>query len=572
MKLSSLARRARATQGATLIEMLIALLVLGALLASALPSFLGQANEAIDYEAKSAIFHVHQEAHFQWTEDGNVYPATAQFLVELTPGEPAFIHRASLPDTSYSINPFEASINVDNEHSVTICSRSRRQIVFCARFNELRRLEVPEGFYAERPGPSLLARSIGVEPALASVFAPEGGKLVGYSRGTGTSAEQDALAALPTETSPPTCNAGPNNTGMPSWAEKFTCPADDPDPPPDDPPPPPPAPDIQITAAPSNPSIDPSPTISWDDSYGGPVSTRSCTLDGVALPLCLPPASLLAGLALGAHTFAVSVTGPGGSDSDSRSWQIVAGPGDRLSLNGIAGKATSLFPKALAPSGAFEVSAWVNLRQLPPPGGQATVISAGCARDGTAGCLAAGGYLFTIDSAGGLHFAYAGKGGLLGKLNSSAAPGTYTCSNPSGQDPIGLQIGKFNYIEAYLDASFQIRLYLNNKLQSCTAAATQPKFAIGSLLFTLGGALKSDLLGYDLYLNGTISSTRMTSGGAAAFTVTPGPTNSAVKMFTPAENNRPALFLFNFPDSTIDQIGALAPLTLVGGAVLSDRQ
>jgi hypothetical protein len=147
-----------------------------------------------------------------------------------------------------------------------------------------------------------------------------------------------------------------------------------------------PAPVVTITQAPSN-SISPSATIVY--STTGAVTSTVCTLDGSPVT-CSSTEAALSGLSVGAHTFAVEVTGPGGTDSDSVAWTV-----------GTAAPAVAI---TQAPSSSTSTSDTITYSAT------GSVTSTTCALDGTpVTCsstqavltgLSAGSHTFVVDVSG----------------------------------------------------------------------------------------------------------------------------------------------------------------------------
>jgi hypothetical protein len=80
----------------------------------------------------------------------------------------------------------------------------------------------------------------------------------------------------------------------------------------------PPAPTVTISAQPTNPTTDPDATFEWMTT--GVVDSTVCTLDGVSAP-CTSPRSY-PGLALGTHSFSVTIANVSGSDTATVAWTI----------------------------------------------------------------------------------------------------------------------------------------------------------------------------------------------------------------------------------------------------------
>lgn len=79
------------------------------------------------------------------------------------------------------------------------------------------------------------------------------------------------------------------------------------------------APTVKLTATPPQSGAPQSASFAW--STTGTVSSTSCSLDGAAASACSSPKAY-GGLAAGAHTFRVTVSGPGGSAAGTYTWSV----------------------------------------------------------------------------------------------------------------------------------------------------------------------------------------------------------------------------------------------------------
>ncbi len=89
-------------------------------------------------------------------------------------------------------------------------------------------------------------------------------------------------------------------------------------------------PTISLSQAPTPTTTATTATIAWTTT--GTISSTTCTYDGVAYTPCTTPVNL-SGVAVGAHTFVVTVTNTGGSASQTASWTVTAGGGGTPPVN-----------------------------------------------------------------------------------------------------------------------------------------------------------------------------------------------------------------------------------------------
>lgn len=109
----SVVRRLSGTGAFTLIEMLVVMVVLGALSAIALPSFLGQNNKAYDIAVKSDLASAYRAASAQRAELNNSFPEGQELITSLKHSEP----QLRLVDSS---DPAPGEIGVCGESDATV--------------------------------------------------------------------------------------------------------------------------------------------------------------------------------------------------------------------------------------------------------------------------------------------------------------------------------------------------------------------------------------------------------------------------------------------------------------------
>ena len=109
---------------------------------------------------------------------------------------------------------------------------------------------------------------------------------------------------------------------------------------------------------------------------------------------------------------------------------------------------------------------------------------------------------------------------------------------------------------------------MNNKVQDCSSnlGGVLPKVSSNESLY-IGTETNHQGDGLQNYIGAAqIAVVRMTRGGGPAFVVDPGPKAIPGRLYSPAENDRPATFLFDFENSLADSSGNLGSLVLEGGS------
>jgi hypothetical protein len=504
------------------LELLLATAVLGVALALALPSFARQAEKAHDLAARSSIASGHKIAKLVWARNGGRYPELETLLLGMLEEEPeAFSYRASIDGYSKSKGPKDLSISLDETRAwITICARSQTLRTYCGRFHD----RAP---YAE------------------SLWAV----------GTGENGEEDAKTALPDAVAPATSDAGPGDTGTPlggAGGSESPSPSESG----------PQAPLLVWAATPPAQTQATSASFAWQRS-GGPVSEQRCLLDQRPVPCALPALSAaLEALSVGAHSFSVWVVGPGGSDLLSYVWEVVNPPSDRLVVANDGDYALAFYPSSAKPTGAFEVGAWVNLF-AEPTGAGATIVSHGCSWANGQHCRQENaGWSLVIDHKLRVEFTVPLAGG--GWRSQDSGSGRLRGPAPA------LTLGVWHYVSGSYDPDGRLCTWVDGVLQACSGPnnGRRPLVASdGPLVF--GGQpnpSENDLV--KAFLRGAIGEARMTRDGGPAHPLVVGPRSQPAQLFSPAENGRPATWLYHFDDAS-DSMGALGALELRGDAYLS---
>ena len=549
--------------------------MIGILLAAGVPTFAKRSDAAYDSQAQTILHEAHLVSKLVWREFDAAYPQTADLLVKLNLREPGYIWRAALPETSHSIDAHDISVSVDESRQVlTLCSRSQTDIVYCGRWDERAKLWMPEDVVAAADPLDQDATYVGVPGFLGldaaqalRVPSPRNEPGVAHSQGRGDYGEEDAMAALPTRASPQSCYAGPGASGFPSWDDDFVCPDLDPDEPEDNPLPP----LVEIISAPPAETSQRSGTITYSTTLGGPVHSVICSIDAQPAS-CLPDSATYTNLSYGAHVFAVTVSGPAGTDSDSVAWTIVSPPNDRLDLDGSSDWAQVSAPLLEVVANLFsrfEVGSWVRLRSLPAAGQRGTIVAAGIPG---ASFLSIGGWALSVNSTGRLEFGgyNAGNQWFLTSIGNCAA----------GTSTTPLQLNKWHYVSAQWEPSGRLNIYLDNQLQACSSTLNNSALAmnLGSVIYA--GAQLTQNGSYNQargnvpgqFLNGQISALRLTRNGAPSFVTGPGPlalNGAAPHLFNPAENGRSAVFLYDFENHWDDAANRYPDLVPHGNAHLT---
>lgn len=111
-----------------------------------------------------------------------------------------------------------------------------------------------------------------------------------------------------------------------------------------------------------------------------------------------------------------------------------------------------------------------------------------------------------------------------------------------------LSLGIWHYVSAHFDPQGRITVFVDGQRQECSGliggivsdiASTEPLYI---------GAQVNPAQNTVGFLNGAVAELRMTAGGGPAHVADPGPRSSPGRLSTPAENGRPATFLFHFDD------------------------
>ena len=185
-------------------ELLVAVLIIGLLIAVAVASFLGHQDKAHDSAAKQTVAVVGKALKTQWRSGDSdlAYPAIADLVAGIQDSEPQLtVHSYS---DGPSTGPTDVSLTREDANMATACAKSQSEKVFCLRTDELGDMTVSEAAAALTGGDDGVAYAAGERRVTQTMVSAQTEPYARCALPVARGVTKDAACSLP---------GGPDYTG-----------------------------------------------------------------------------------------------------------------------------------------------------------------------------------------------------------------------------------------------------------------------------------------------------------------------------------------------------------------------